>query len=85
MKYLKKITYKKVTYFKTLEELEKWLKFVEKDDEGNEINSIKVFGFFYDVEETEDDISEFYRAAELSLQKTEVYFAQVLFKLSSIH
>lgn len=39
----------------TLESLENFLNRSEKDYDGNIINTVKVVGFFFDPEETEED------------------------------
>ncbi len=62
---------------KTLDQLEKFLNRTEKDYDGDLINTIKVFGFFFDPEETIEDRDEFERAAQNLLERNEIYFAMM--------
>lgn len=66
-----------MTKAKNLEQLEHFLNREEKDYDGNNINTIKVFGFFYDPEETAEDQKEFEYAAHLMLKRTEIYFCMM--------
>jgi hypothetical protein len=66
-----------MTVVKTLDQLEKFLNRTEKDYEGEPINTIKIFGFFYDPEETIEDREEFEKAAHNLLERNEVYFAMM--------
>lgn len=66
-----------MTRVKTLDQLEKFLNRTEKDYEGEQINTIKVFGFFFDPEETIEDREEFERAAQNLLERNEIYFVMM--------
>ena len=61
----------------TLANVEEFLNRTELDYHGKPINTIKIIGTFYDLEETEEDIKEFKRAAELLFDRTEVYLGMV--------
>lgn len=62
---------------KTLEQVEHFLNREEKDFDQNPLNPLKIVGFFFDPEETVEDVREFERAAYLLLTRTEVYFCML--------
>ena len=61
----------------TLEKLEIFVNRTEIDYENQPINTIKVIGFFFDEEETLEDREEFENAANLLIERNEVYFAMM--------
>eukprot|EP00828_Plagiopyla_frontata_P041274 TRINITY_DN5823_c0_g1_i4.p1 TRINITY_DN5823_c0_g1~~TRINITY_DN5823_c0_g1_i4.p1 ORF type:complete len:482 (-),score=85.85 TRINITY_DN5823_c0_g1_i4:63-1508(-) len=74
MRFLNRID-KPIINLKNAESLDHFLNRPEQDYEGNKINTVKIFGLFYDPEETEEDLKDFRIAAEFLAQyRQEVYF-----------
>ena len=57
--------------------MEHFLNREEVDFDKNVLNPIKVVGFFFDPEETVEDVKEFERAAYMLLARTEVYLCMI--------
>lgn len=57
--------------------MEHFLTREEADFDQNPLNPIKIVGFFFDPEETVEDVNEFQRAAYKLISRTEVYFCMI--------
>lgn len=78
MRFINRI-HKHMEKLPTMESMEKFLNRSETDYDNNHIPTVKVVGMFFDPEETEEDIKDFYRAAYRLLDRNEVYFGMVTF------
>ncbi len=66
-----------VRKFRTLEEAEKFFTEENLDSQGRIIQSTKVLGIFYDLEDMDEDLNEFTIAAEQMVDNPNINFATV--------
>jgi len=77
--YLDKIT-QPVVELKNMEEAEKFFAEEKLDSQGRLIQSTKVLGIFYDLEDMDEDLKEFRIAAEQLIDSPDIYFATLTVK-----
>ena len=64
--------------FRSLEEADNFFAEEKLDSQGRIIQATKVLGVFYDLEDMDEDLSEFTIAAEQMADNPSIYFATVI-------